>query len=214
MNTTESQIEDIKKYNNKRRLQEEGANVSRNKADTALPGNFGNVADYPLLLRACSTKRPTAIYNEDNKRQNLPDMMIKPSSAQKDNDNSFDLTESSGDDNADDEIYATSNIFLRGIREEDLLSLATKDIYVRAMCVHVIIENINETMDTNVISCVSTEFYSLLLRGELKKARGLLHPDELCLEGTNTQWHTPDSRKASAKSGILLIPCHDEKAKH
>ena len=82
------------------------------------------------------------------------------------------------------------------------------------MCVHVIIENTNETMDTNVISCVRTRFYSLLLRGELDKVRGLLLPNELCLGGTTTKLHTPDGRKASAKSSIWLIPCLDGKLKH
>ena len=58
------------------------------------------------------------------------------------------------------------------------------------------------------LTCVSTDFYPYLVQNRIKEAKSLLHHDEGCQIGSRNEWKTPDSRIATAKSRILLIPCH------
>ena len=90
----------------------------------------------------------------------------------------------------------------------DLDSVKTKDNLMRGTCVQAIVELLQSEKRREELTCVSTDFYSLLLKNKIRDAKSLLHPDEGCMSGKGGEWETPSTRIATAKSRILLIPCH------
>ena len=59
------------------------------------------------------------------------------------------------------------------------------------------------------LTCVSTDFYSLIIENKFTEAKKLLHPEEESRAGRSASWDIPTNRiVASAQSRILLIPCH------
>jgi hypothetical protein len=90
----------------------------------------------------------------------------------------------------------------------DLDSVRNRDNLVRGTCVQAIIELLHAEKRRENLTCVSTDFYSLLMENKFTEAKELLHPDEECKKGRHVNWKAPDNRIATALSRILIIPCH------
>ena len=71
-----------------------------------------------------------------------------------------------------------------------------------------IVELLHSEKTREELTCVSTDFYSFLMKNKMRDAKSLLHPDKGCMSGKGSEWETPSTRIATAKSRILLIPCH------
>ena len=95
------------------------------------------------------------------------------------------------------------------LNQEDLESVEKKNNLMRGKCVQAIMELLHAEKGREELTCVSTDFYSLLMENKTKEAKFLLHQDEGCKSGNNGNWKTPDTRIATAHSRILIIPCHD-----
>jgi hypothetical protein len=97
---------------------------------------------------------------------------------------------------------------LYGLTATDLASISTTEQHVRGSCIQALIETLHENTSRDEISCVSTDFYSYLIDGRYAEAKQLLHPDERCAREPTQRWETPHHRIATARSRVLLIPCH------
>ena len=116
--------------------------------------------------------------------------------------------ESSGDENEtithDMQVKPT----LYNLNQEDLSSIQTEHSLMRGKCVQAIIELIHDEKAREDITCVSTDLYPLLMQNKMKEAKFLVHADEEYKTGEKGDWITPKSRRATAQSRVLLIPCH------
>jgi hypothetical protein len=94
------------------------------------------------------------------------------------------------------------------LNQDDLKSLQTENGLMRGKCVQAIIEIIHNEKDSKDITCVSTDFYPLIMQNKMKEAKSLVHADDGCGPGISEEWITLGTRRATAKSRVLLIPCH------
>jgi hypothetical protein len=76
-----------------------------------------------------------------------------------------------------------------------------KDSLMRGTCVQAIIELMHTEKRREEVTCVSTDFYSLLMENKFTEAKKLLHSDE-------GNWMASDKSIATTLSRILIIPCH------
>jgi hypothetical protein len=90
----------------------------------------------------------------------------------------------------------------------DLASVANKNHLMRGTCVQTVAELLHSEKRREDLTCVSTDLYSLIMENKFTQAKKLLHPDEGCEVGRDTNWNMPRNRIATARSRILLIPCH------
>ena len=82
---------------------------------------------------------------------------------------------------------------------------------MRVKCIMAICDMLNFEYDVYNFSCTNTNIYSLLCKDKLMMVKRLVHPPE----GINdNSWVTPQFRRASARSKILLMLCHDDTIKH
>jgi hypothetical protein len=87
-------------------------------------------------------------------------------------------------------------------------AIETKGALLPSRCVQAITETIHRETNRTEISCVNTDLFPHLIKGKQRAAKSLLHPDNRYKRHPGTEWITPDKQIATAKSKILLIPCH------
>ena len=94
------------------------------------------------------------------------------------------------------------------LTQDDLHSVKTVNALMRGKCVQAITELIHDEKGSEDITCVSTDFYPLLMQNKMKEAKSLVHADEEYNTEEKGEWITPESRRATTQSRVLLIPCH------
>jgi hypothetical protein len=110
---------------------------------------------------------------------------------------------SSGEEDEEITEEMRSKPTLYHLTQIDLDSVRQKDNLVRGTCVQAIIELLHAEKGRGDLTCVSTDFYTLLMENKFTEAKKLLHPDEGC-----HNWEKPAKKIATATSRILVIPCH------
>ena len=116
--------------------------------------------------------------------------------------------ESSGDENEPITHGMQVKPTLCHLNQDDLNSIQTENGLMREKCVQAITEIIHDEKGSEDITCVSTDFYPLIMQNKITEAKSLVHADDGCGTGTSDEWITLGKRRATAKSRILLIPCH------
>ena len=76
---------------------------------------------------------------------------------------------------------------------------------MRGTCAQAIIELLHSEKRREDLTCVSTDFYPLLMEHNFALAKRLLHPDEGYKADWDSSWNVPTNRIATAQSRILLI---------
>ena len=95
------------------------------------------------------------------------------------------------------------------LSEIDLESVHKERQLMRGTCVQAIIELPHAEKSREDLTCVSTDFYSLIIENKFTEAKKLLYPEEESQAGRTASWDIPTKRiLASAQSRILIIPCH------
>ena len=116
------------------------------------------------------------------------------------------------DSSDDEEEEITSDMILKPtlyhLAPTDLASVQNKNHLMRGTCVQAIIELLHSEKRREDLTCVSTDFYPLLMEHNFTQAKRLLHPDEGCEADRNNSWNVPHNRIANAQSRTLMIPCH------
>ena len=110
---------------------------------------------------------------------------------------------SSGDENEEITNEMRLKPTLYHLAQIDLESVRNKNTYMRGTCVQAIIELLHAEKRREDLTCVSTDFYTLLMENKFTEAKKLLHPEE----GWHN-WEKPANKIATAHSRILIIPCH------
>jgi Ulp1 family protease len=111
--------------------------------------------------------------------------------------------DSSGDEHEEITNEMRRKPTLYHLSQIDLESVRNKNNYMRGTCVQAIIELLHAEKRREDLTCVSTDFYTLLMDNKFTEAKQLLHPDEGC-----HNWEKPAKKIATAESRILVLPCH------
>ena len=106
-------------------------------------------------------------------------------------------------------IRAMTNVY--HLSPSDLLSISVKMNDMRGKCALAFCDMLNFEHDVSNLSCANTTIYSLLCQGHYAMVKRLIQPPA---GNSDTSWITSPTRRASAQSLILLIPCLDETIAH
>jgi hypothetical protein len=114
----------------------------------------------------------------------------------------------SSDEEEQDGLGAERLPTLFSLKKEDYLSIETSGKELRGSCIQAVTELLHRDTEQDDISSVSTDFYSYLIQNKKREAKRLLQPDDRATSYSPNEWITTENRHATAKSRILLIPCH------
>jgi Ulp1 family protease len=164
--------------------------------------NSSRVALGDLTNKRISKRHPEEEYLKHPSPQKVPRTKHKRAATQNRELSALEI-DSSGDEQGEITNEMRLKPTLYHLAQIDLESVKNKDNYMRGTCVQAIIELLHSEKGREDLTCVSTDFYTLLTENKFAEAKKLLHPDEGC-----HNWEKPAKKIATATSRILVIPCH------
>ena len=122
------------------------------------------------------------------------------------------VTELSSDENEEPshpQIQAMNSVYF--LADMDYITIKKTMADMRGTCVQAICDILNFEHDMKLLFCANTNMYTLLCENKLAAIKRFLHPPDTRRDMT---WNTPDKKRASTASRVLLIPCLDETLAH
>ena len=102
----------------------------------------------------------------------------------------------------------------QSLKDGDIYTVSGYEQLVNSKCILAVIETIHEKSRRADLSCTNTDFFSHLVKSDWKKAKNLVYPDDKALKLAKEPWNELKRCKATAKSTVLLIPCHHAAINH